>query len=197
MWEARFDRPDYVYGRAPVTALPDHAGLFTPDLKVLSIAEGEGRNAVWMAQQGCKVTALEQAPSALRKARDLAREAGVHIDFRSADVLKDPFPGGMDMVAGIFIQFVGPAQRRAVFAKMANAVRPGGKIFLHGFTPDQVDLGTGGPSRRDHMYTEGALRVAFKGWPVVSTRSYHRVLNSGPAHHGEAALIDFIAEKPV
>ena len=194
MWEERFAAtPDYVFGKAPARFMTEHESWFAPGLTALSVADGEGRNSVWMAGRGVAVTALEFAPSALIKARALAAEAGVTVDFRQFDVLAQDFDGAYDLVLGIFIQFVGPVERAKLFAKMKGAVKPGGHIILHGYTPEQVAHGTGGPPTVANMYTEKTLREAFPGWQVVEVSEYEREAQSGK---GIAAYIDFIARKP-
>lgn len=194
MWEERFSATtDYVFGKEPARFLTEHEDWLKPGQSVLSVADGEGRNSVWMAGKGLDVTALEFAPSALAKARALAAEAGVTVDFRQFDVMAQDFPAGYDIVAGLFIQFVGPVERGKLFAKMQKATRPGGIVMLHGYTPEQVALGTGGPPSVANMYTEKTLREAFPEWQVLEVREYEREAQSGK---GVAAYIDFIARKP-
>ncbi len=112
MWEERFATPpDYVFGKSPARFLIEHESWFKPGQTALCVAEGEGRNSVFMAQQGMLVTALEFSPSALAKARALADERGVSVDFRQVDVLAQDFEGEFDIVTGFFIQFTGPVER--------------------------------------------------------------------------------------
>ena len=194
MWEERFSATsDYVFGKTPARFLTAHKDCFAPGESVLCVADGEGRNSVYLAERGLEVTALEFAPSALAKARALAAERAVAVDFRQIDVLAQDLPGTYDIVAGIFIQFTGPVERDKLFAKMQKATRPGGRIMLHGYTPEQVALGTGGPPFVANMYTEKTLREAFPGWEVLEVAEYQTAAQSGK---GQAAYIDFIACKP-
>ncbi|MDQ2092638.1 SAM-dependent methyltransferase [Rhodalgimonas zhirmunskyi] len=199
MWETRFQTPDYVFGKAPARFLPDHADYLTPGLSALSVADGEGRNSVYLARQGLTVTALEFAPSAIAKARALAREHDVEVDLHKADVIADPFPvkGPFDITLGIFIQFVGPKERAALFDKMAQTTAPGGLLMLHGYTPKQLDYGTGGPRALENLYTPDLLAGAFSGWEILENRPHERDLDEGKGHSGRSALIDFIARKPL
>ncbi len=194
MWEERVaSTTDYVFGKAPARFLTEHEGWFTPGLTALSVADGEGRNSVWLAGRGLTVTALEFAPSALAKARALAAEQGVTVDFRQADVLAQDFEGQYDLVLGLFIQFVGPVERGKLFAKMQKATKPGGHVMLHGYTPEQVRHGTGGPPNVANMYTAKTLRESFPGWEVIEVAEYEQA----PQYtQGVAAYIDFIARKP-
>jgi len=197
MWEDRFNRPDYLFGTAPSQFLTRRATWFPSGLSVLSIAEGEGRNAVWLAQQGLHVTGVEYAPSAVAKAQKLAHEAGVAPTFVQADVFEWEWPeAAFDIVLGIFIQFVGPEARRELFGKMQSAARPGGLMMLHGYTPKQLDYGTGGPKSEENLYTEDRLRELFQGWDIALCEGYEADLDEGEGHSGRSALIDFIARKP-
>ncbi|MFP4328101.1 MAG: SAM-dependent methyltransferase [Paracoccaceae bacterium] len=195
-WEDRYATPDYLFGTEPAAFLADHAGLLTPGASALSVADGEGRNSVFMARKGLRVTALEYAPSAIAKAGRLAAAAGVEVDFREADVLADDWGGPYDLLAAIFIQFVGPEGRDLLFARMGAALRPGGLLLLHGYTPEQVGRGTGGPPNVENMYTEALLAEAFAGWEILENRAYEREIREGKAHSGLSALIDFVARKP-
>ncbi|KPP88734.1 MAG: Methyltransferase domain [Rhodobacteraceae bacterium HLUCCO07] len=196
MWEERFSTPDFVFGKEPATFLLDHADFFQPGLSVLSVADGEGRNSVHLAELGLKVTALEYAPSAVAKARTLADERGVMVDFRQCDVLAQDFEGLYDIVLGVFIQFVGPVERRRLFRKMQGATKPGGLVMLHGYTPEQIGRGTGGPPDARNMYTCKSLSEEFSGWEILTCREYERDVQEGRGHSGLSALIDFIARKP-
>lgn len=197
MWEDRFDTPDYVFGTEPASFLRRHADWLTPGASVLSVAEGEGRNAVFLAERGLHVRALEYAPSAIAKAHRLAANRGVALDMVQTDVLDHDWAAeAHDVVLGVFIQFAAPEDRARLFAGMARAVRPGGLILLHGYRPEQVALGTGGPKDPANMYTDALLREAFAGWDVLLSDSYDAMLSEGTGHVGRSALIDFIARKP-
>ena len=196
MWEERYQSPDYLFGTEPAAFLIDHADLLKPGDTALSVADGEGRNAVFMAQKGLKVTALEYAPSAIVKARRLADAKGVSVDFREVDVLAHDWPDTYDLVVGIFIQFVGPKDRAKLLDDMKRSVAPGGTILLHGYTPKQIEYGTGGPPHAENMYTEDMLRDVFRGWDNLECREYEREIREGTGHAGRSALIDLVARKP-
>ncbi len=196
MWEERFSTPDYVFGKEPAKFLLDQADFFRPGLSVLAIADGEGRNSVHLAGRGLHVTALEFAPSAIAKARALADARGVTVDFRQHDVIAQDFEGLYDIVLGIFIQFVGPVERNHLFRKMQGATKSGGLIMLHGYTPEQIAHGTGGPPDARNMYTCKTLRESFPSWEILTCREYEREVQEGRGHSGLSALIDFIARKP-
>lgn len=196
MWEERFATDEYVFGKSPARFLTEHAPYLHPGATALSVADGEGRNSVFMAECGMQVSALEFAPSALRKAHALAAERGVNVDFQQVDVLNHDWPDQVDLVAGIFIQFVGPNDRERLFDGMKASVKPGGLILLHGYTPKQLEFGTGGPPFAQNMYTEEILRTAFADWDILECRAYERDVEEGRGHVGNSALIDFVARKP-
>lgn len=198
-WSARYRAAgdDYLFGTAPCSFLAVRAGLFAGLGEVLSVADGEGRNAVWLAEQGCRVTATEISPVALEKAARLARGRHVAVDFVQADLLDWAWPeAAFDAVLGIFIQFVGPVERAQLFASMQQAVRPGGLLLLHGYTPQQLAYGTGGPSAVENLYTAALLRAAFAGWEVVELQEYEATIAEGAGHAGRSALIDLIVRRP-
>ncbi|CUH69629.1 tellurite resistance protein TehB [Thalassovita autumnalis] len=198
MWEERYaGSADYVFGTAPAQFLRDHLDYLIAGQSALAVADGEGRNSVFMAERGLEVTALEFAPTALDRARSLATEKQVAVDFQHCDILNDPWPKAQyDIVAGIFIQFVGPEGRAVQFERMQAATKPGGVVMLHGYTQKQLDYGTGGPPFLENLYTPEMLRAAFSGWEIVTLEAYEREVQEGRGHSGMSALIDLIARKP-
>ena len=198
-WSARYRDAgdDYLFGTAPNKFLASQAERFSAGMKVLAVADGEGRNSVWLAEQGCAVTATEISPVALEKATKLARGRHVAVDFMQADILAWTWPtAAFDAVVGIFIQFVGPAERARQLAGMKQAVKPGGLLFLQGYTPKQLEYGTGGPSAVENLYTEALLREIFSDWEIVLLHEHEDLIDEGRGHSGRSALIDLIARKP-
>ncbi len=198
-WSARYRDAgdDYLFGTAPNAFLSAQAGRFAAGMSVLAVADGEGRNSVWLAEQGCAVTATEISPVALAKAAKLARARQVAVDFVEADLLRWDWPlAAFDAVVGIFIQFVGPAEREILFAGMQAAVKPGGLLLLQGYTPKQLEYRTGGPSAVENLYTAELLRSAFAGWELLELREHEAVIGEGHGHAGRSALIDLVARKP-
>jgi cyclopropane fatty-acyl-phospholipid synthase-like methyltransferase len=198
-WSARYRDAgdDYLFGTAPNKFLASQAERFSAGMKVLAVADGEGRNSVWLAEQGCAVTATEISPVALEKATKLARGRHVAVDFMQADILNWTWPtAAFDAVVGIFIQFVGPAERARQLAGMKQAVQPGGLLFLQGYTPKQLEYRTGGPSAVENLYTEALLREIFSDWEIVLLHEHEDLIDEGRGHSGRSALIDLIARKP-
>jgi SAM-dependent methyltransferase len=196
-WDARYDRPDYLFGTEPAAFLRRAARHIPPGSRVLAVADGEGRNSVHLAALGHRVTAMDASPVALAKARRLAEARGVAVEFREADILAwdwaaDPF----DAILAVFIQFLAPAERARVFAGFGEALRPGGLLLLHGYAPRQVGYGTGGPPQAANMYTLPLLEAAFPGWDILEARDHDAEISEGTGHHGRSALIDFVARAP-
>lgn len=197
MWDERFDRPDYLFGTEPAAFLRGCAGLLVPGARALAVADGEGRNSVWLAQQGLRVTAFDASPVGVDKARRLAAARGVEVDFHIRDI--DAWDWGaepVDLVAAIFIQFAPPEQRARAFAGLRCALRPGGLLLLHGYRPEQLAYGTGGPSDAANMYTEAMLRDAFGDWDILRLDAYDAEVDEGAGHAGMSALIDLVARRP-
>ena len=203
IWSQRYESAgeDYLFGTEPNRFLARRANLLQNGATALSIADGEGRNSVWLAEQGLRVTAVEIAPVAIEKARRLAAGRGVEVNFLLADILASDWPpdestGHFDWVVGIFIQFVNGAERERQFAVMKQLTRPGGRILLQGYTPKQLEYRTGGPSAVENLYTAELLRTAFPGLDIVHLQEYEDVLDEGVGHKGQSALVGLVARKP-
>ena len=197
MWNDRYASEEYLFGTEPAAFLRAQAHHLPPASHVLAVADGEGRNSVWLAEQGHRVTAFDSAANAVAKAEALAAARGVEVALHRASLADWAWDAcAYDAVAAIFIQFVGPAERRALFADIARTIRPGGVLLLHGYAPRQVEYGTGGPPHAENMYTLEMLRAAFRGWEILREADYDADIDEGTGHSGRSALIDFVAVKP-
>ncbi|MEE9388964.1 MAG: class I SAM-dependent methyltransferase [Paracoccaceae bacterium] len=198
MWEHRYSTADdYLFGTAPAAFLRENPSWLRPGARGLCVADGEGRNSVYMAGAGLDITAFDLSETAVERANKLAKQQGVSARFNVSnwDSWNWNAPA-YDLVAAIFIQFVGPVERSKQFANIKTAVKPGGVLLLHGYRPEQIDLGTGGPPRAENMYTEEMLRHEFSNWQIERLASYERDVQEGRGHSGKSALIDLIARKP-
>ena len=203
MWSKRYrDAGEhYLFGTEPNRFLAHRAERLQDGNTALSVADGEGRNSVWLAEQGLDVTAIEIPPVAIEKARRLAAGRGIAVDFVLADMLAADWPPAnlhesFDWVIGIFIQFVGPEDRTRQFAAMKQLTRPGGHVLLQGYTPKQLQYRTGGPSAVENLYTEALLREAFADFELLVLKEYEDELSEGSGHCGRSAVIDLIARRP-
>ena len=197
-WNARFASNDYVFGTSPAVFLREQVFCLPPKARVLAVADGEGRNGVWLAEHGCVVTSVDISSKGQDKAARLAAARGVDIDLRIADLADWAWPvEHYDAVIAIFIQFAAPALRDDIFANICRATRPGGRVLLQGYRPEQLDYATGGPSSAENMYTAPILRTAFTDWDIEHLVEHDSVLDEGIGHSGMSALIDMVARKPL
>lgn len=197
MWDERYSAESYVFGTEPAAFLRARANLLEPGQTALAVADGEGRNSVFLAEKGLSVTAMDASSVGIEKAKRLATERGVTIDFQLADIHDWTWtPEAYDLVVAVFIQFLSPAERPAIFRGMAQTLRPGGRLLLHGYRPEQVDYGTGGPPHRENMYTEAQLREDFRDLQIEELVAYDAVIEEGHGHSGRSALVDLVARKP-
>ena len=196
MWDERYAQDGYLFGTEPNEFLVSQQSLLKPGMSCLAVADGEGRNGVWLAQQGLKVLSVEASAVALEKAKKLAQQRGVEIEFEQADLAHWQWSENrFDVVAGIFIQFAPPALREQMFACIKRCLKPGGLLLLQGCTPRQLEYKTGGPPVAENMYTEALLRDAFGDMEIVHLREHDDHIGEGTAHHGMSALIDLVARK--
>jgi SAM-dependent methyltransferase len=197
MWDQRFSGDDYLFGREPNDYLRSKAPLLPSGGSVLCTADGEGRNSVWLAQQGFKVQAFDISEVGVAKARLLASESGVSVDYTVADCEQyDWAEQSHDGVVAVFIQFADPPMRERLFANMVRALKPGGVLILQGYTPRQLEYKTGGPGQLSHLYTADLMREAFKDLRIVELVEYEAELNEGARHAGRSALLGLVATKP-
>lgn len=196
-WNARYAGEVYRFGEAPNAFLVRETARLAPGSRILAVADGEGRNSVWLARNGMTVHALDVSSVALEKARLLAERNRVDVQFEEADlgVWEGP-TAAYDAVVAIFIQFAGPDLRARLFEMMKRTLKPGGLLLVEGYRPEQLAFGTGGPPVVENMYDETLLRAAFSDFEIVSIESYDAELSEGPGHHGMSAVIDLVARKP-
>jgi cyclopropane fatty-acyl-phospholipid synthase-like methyltransferase len=196
-WNGRFASKFYVFGTCPAAFLVDNAHYIPPRSRVLALADGEGRNSVFLAEMGHQVVATDIAKQGIAKAQKLAEARGVSVEFRHLDLQGWQWPEAeFDAVVAVFIQFAPPAFRDEIFAGMKRAVRPEGFALLHGYTPKQLEYRTGGPPVVEQLYTEKLLRTAFTDWELLRIEAYERELDEGEGHQGLSAVIDMIARRP-
>ncbi len=198
-WDDRYRGDEYSFGTRPNAYLASQAHLFRPGQLVLSLADGEGRNGVWLAEQGCGVTAVDYSPIGLGKAERLAGAREVEIQTIEADLTKWNWPNETyDAVVAIYFHLP-DTHRENVHRAAAMAIKPGGLIVIEGFRPAQIELqkteDSGGPSDVRMLFTPDMLRGDFAGFEVLQCEETETVLNEGPFHTGRAAVIRFVARK--
>jgi SAM-dependent methyltransferase len=195
-WEARFSVGEYLFGERPNAYLASKAALLGKGSRALSIADGEGRNSVWMAEQGLRVDAFDFSPTAVAKAERLAANRGVRVGFNVSETFAWSWtPSSYDLVAAIFIQFASPAERGRLFALIKRTLRLGGLLILQGYRQEQLKYGTGGPPEADHLYTEAMIRAALQDMDILELRCYDERVDEGKGHAGMSALMGAVARK--
>ncbi len=195
-WNQRFAQDGYLFGESPNHYLQQQAAHLRSG-RALAVADGEGRNGVWLAEQGLAVDAFDFSPVALDKARALAQARGVQVNWVCSEWQDfDWQPGAWDNVVAIFIQFATPAEREQLFARMHESLRPGGTLVIQGYGHEQLRYNTGGPGKREHIYDEALLLQAFNGYAVLDLRTYEADLAEGSGHQGRSALVGLTARKP-
>lgn len=195
-WQARFAAPGYLFGTAPNAFLKSKTHLLRQGERALAVADGEGRNSVFLAEQGLDVLSVDFSPQAQAKARVLAKEHGVTLRFEQADMTAWPWPTeAFDVVAAIFIQFTAPPARAKMFAGIKHTLKPGGLLLMQGYGLKQLDYKTGGPSDPAQLYTRELLQDAFGDFSSLDIREYDSVIQEGSRHAGLSALIDLVGRK--
>ena len=193
-WDKRYAQENYVFGTEPNAFLARQAKLLKPGWRAVVVADGEGRNGVWLAEQGLSVQSVDSSSVAQSKARALAEARGVSLELTLTDLDTWAWPTrAFDLVVAIFIQFAAPPLRTRLFEKMQLALKPGGLLLLEGYRPEQIAYGTGGPSTAENLYAEPMLREAFGALQIEELRAYDAVLHEGTGHDGMSALIDLVA----
>ena len=196
-WNERFDKEEFIFGKEPNEYLTLQTRRYLkPKSKVLCIADGEGRNGVWLAKQGMQVVGFDASDIALAKAKQFAKDNQVEIEYSFSDT--DSFDWQVntyDAVIGIFIQFADPQMRARIFQKTYEALKPGGIFILQGYTPKQLEYKTGGPSLIEHLYTEVMIRDLTNEFEILDLCCYEKELNEGARHAGMSALLGLVAKK--
>lgn len=196
IWNERYGEAEFAFGDQPNDFLVEQVGALTRGT-CLCLAEGQGRNAVWLAQQGFDVTAMDQSAVGMARARDLAARRGVSV---RTDVggLADYDLGveRWDSIVSIFAHMPQPL-RRTVHARVVAALKPGGTFLLEAYTPEQLAMpGKGGPGVAEMLADLETLREELAGLDFIIAREVHREVNEGTRHHGLSAVVQIVARKP-
>jgi cyclopropane fatty-acyl-phospholipid synthase-like methyltransferase len=195
-WNARYAEPGFAYGTEPNSFLVSQKQYLKPGMKALAVADGEGRNGVWLAQQGLDVLSVDASEVGLRKAQELARSRGVSLRTELADLTTSKWPEQeFDLVVAIFIHFM-PEFRARMHRQMLQALKPGGILIMEAFTPKQLEYKTGGPPVKEMLYTADMLREEFREGEILRLEEILTGLNEGPYHRGTAAVVRLIVKSP-
>jgi SAM-dependent methyltransferase len=195
MWDQRYSGPGYFYGTEPNDFLREQVAAIPPGGNVLCLAEGEGRNAVFLAGRGLHVVALDQSGEGLRKTLALASARGVTVATLQADLGSYAIePGSWDAIVSIWCHL--PSTLRArVHAQVVAGLKPGGVFLLEAYRPEQLRLGTGGPKEADLMPTLARLRQELAGLEFRHLAELEREVHEGQGHCGPSAVVQVIARR--
>ena len=194
MWEQRYSVDEYVYGTEPNGFLSEHV-VDLPVGDVLCLAEGEGRNAVFLAGTGRRVSSVDLTEAGVAKTLRLADAAGVSVDAVVADLADyDLGVGRWDAIVSIFAHMPSTV-RIDLHRRVVAALRPGGVVLLEAYTPDQIGRGTGGPGAADLMMTIEGLKSELDPLEFVHAEELEREIVEGVHHTGIGSVVQVIARK--
>jgi SAM-dependent methyltransferase len=195
MWDERYAGEGFFYGTEPNDFLREHAAEIPAGGRVLCLAEGEGRNAVFLAGLGYSVVALDQSAVGLRKALKLAEARGISITTLHANL--DSYriePGSWDAIVSIWCHLP-TALRAMVHGQVVDGLKPDGLFLLEAYRPEQLQFGTGGPKAVDMLPTLAQLRVELSGLEFVHAAELERDVHEGQGHSGHSAVVQVLARK--
>ena len=196
-WQGRYGVPDYIFGKDPNYFIASCKDLLPKSGKALAVADGEGRNGVWLAEQGLEVVSLDFSQVGQEKAAALAKEHCVTIQIVNGDVHTWDYPeNAYDVVAEIFTQFSSPDERKLKWDGMKKTLKPGGLMIIQGYTPKQLEYKTGGPGKLENLYTCAMLEEAFAGFTNMNIVEEELEMHEGSGHGGMSAVVNFTARKP-
>ncbi|MFT6436100.1 MAG: SAM-dependent methyltransferase [Candidatus Azotimanducaceae bacterium] len=194
-WNDRYDGDDYFFGTEPNDFLKSVAGEIPCNAKVLCLADGEGRNGVYLAQLGHQVTSVDMSNIGLEKAEKLATVNNVSIATIQADLSEyDLGEAQWDCVVSIFFH-IPPKLQQIIYPRIIRSLKPGGLLILESYTPEQLKFGTGGPPSAELMLTLELAKYAFGELEFLHAEKLERDVIEGVGHTGHAAVFQLLARK--
>jgi len=194
-WDQKYSRDDYFYGEQPNTFVTTQACRLTPGARVLVLGDGEGRNGVWLAEQGFDVTGIDASKIGCEKAQSLAKRRGVQLQVICANLLQWSWPENeFDAVVIVYLHFM-PEARRQVYPQAVQALKPGGLLLVELFHPGQLGYQSGGPKDERMLVTSQTLadELADMRW-LLLTEGYVW-LDEGPGHQGQAYVSQAVGQR--
>lgn len=194
-WNQRYNAKEYAYGKAPNQFIKENAGFLSPQSKLLCIAEGEGRNAVYLATLGHQVTALDFSELALEKTKALAAENNVGVQVIQADLTEYVFDAeAWDGVIAVFAHF-NSTLRHTVHQQIVTALKPGGKLLLTAYDKKQIEKNTGGPRDTDMLYSATEALQDFEVFSELTVSKKNYYISEGAFHKGDSVVIEVLGKK--
>lgn len=197
-WDDRYRQNEFAYGSSPNDFLREHSVHFSKKgTAVLTLGEGEGRNAVFLAQMGCIVRGVDFSPAGREKALQLAKRRRVEIDYMVADLTEyEMGTNAWDGVVSIFCH-LSDKDRPALFSSISRALKPGGIFLLESYNRQQLDFGTGGPRDGSFLLSLDELENAFPSFEILVGQEIERAVVEGTHHQGRSSVTQFIARNPI
>ena len=195
MWDERYSEQGFAYGTEPNAFLVSVIDQI-PRGKVLCLCEGEGRNAIYLAKQGCQVTAIDASAVGMEKAQQLAQQQGINIETIISDLAHFTIEvNHWDAIVSIFCH-VPPALRAIVHRQCVAGLKPGGLLVLEAYTPRQLEYKTGGPAHAEMTMNLQALQTELAGLTFTHAIEIDRDVIEGKYHTGKGAVVQVVAQKP-
>ncbi|MBI5494109.1 MAG: class I SAM-dependent methyltransferase [Deltaproteobacteria bacterium] len=193
-WDLQYAQDGFAYGEAPNDFLAEVVGQLPPG-RALFLAEGEGRNAVFLAGRGWEVTAMDLSEVGLGKARELAARRGTRLSTVQGDLATFELGNAQwDVMVAIWCHLPS-ALRREVNRRIVEALRPGGMFVMEAYTPEQLTYRTGGPPNADMLPTLAALRTELAPLRFLQAEEKVREIHEGRLHNGMSAVVQVLAVK--
>ena len=194
MWDDVYNAEHYVYGSEPNEFLRAHSANL-PQGRVLCIGDGEGRNSVYLARQGYQVTAVDLSAVGIAKAKKLAAQYGVNVDYIQADLADFSFGNKQwDGIVSIFCHLPA-ALRKRVHQQVIDSLKPGGVFLLEGYTPRQLQFGTGGPKAVEMLLDKDEVASELAALNILHLQALDRQVIEGVKHTGTGAVLQLLAQK--
>lgn len=192
-WNTHYGENEYAYGTEPNDFLKEQT--FPSNGKILCLAEGEGRNSVYLAKQGYDVTGVDFSVAGIEKINRLAAENKVHINTICADLANYQLEeNAWDGIVLIFAHLP-ESVRKAVHSQVYKALKPGGKLVLEAYRLAQLEYQTGGPKSLDLLYSKELLTTDFNLFQQLSVEEKTRDVHEGKYHFGTAAVVQVVGVK--
>ncbi len=196
-WNERYKEESYAYGSHPNDFIKEHLSIFGTGSRILSLAEGEGRNAVFLAQKGHNVTGVDFSEEGRKKALKLASQNNVNIGYDICDLTSYDFKKNKwDAIISIFCHLT-ETHRNAIHQTIKHALKPGGIFILEAYNKEQLKYETGGPKDEKHLVACDELKAMFNNFEILLAEELEREIYEGDYHTGKASVTQFIARRPL
>jgi SAM-dependent methyltransferase len=194
-WNERYSENGFAYGIKANDFLIENYHIFNPRSRILCLAEGEGRNAIFMAKHGFDVCAVDQSEIGINKLNKWATEENIKIESVVADL--NEYGLGENKWDGIISIFghLPPILRAKVHHEIIKSLKVGGLFLCEGYTIEQLKFGTGGPKDSQLFLSKEILQEELKELKLIKLEAKERIISEGKYHQGNSAVVQFIGQK--